>query len=603
MRILLAAAAVSVLVLGAVGGPAHAATPLPTDLAGTVITWGDESNTESSAAIPVPGDLTGLVRSVAASAVATGAVTVDGQVKVWGDPDAPEVSEAPAGITDATTIVLSTGNGAVLHADGRITAWGSSPQISAIPSDLRAKAIALTGGTGYAVRPDGTLTTWGATPAYSTPAELTDLVDVSVSVDRALALHANGTVTIWGFDDYAGPLSVPDFGGKKVIKVASGTGYSAVVLDDGSLKTWGNMPPGEPPLDGQSAATKVVAISTSATERTAGAVSADGNMYVWGGNNAMTGVFLSGGKSVAAVALGENHAAAIVTAFRALTQPTVTGTPEVGQTLTATPATLSLTPDAPATGQWYAGNDPIAGKTATTLIVDDTLVGKTISYRTTATRGADTVASSSTQTGAVAPVPTVDPVPLPTSTVSVSVSPARAAVGTARAVTATVTTAGTLAPTGTVTFTVGTTTATTPLTAGRATWQLPSLKVGAYRVSATYSGDANTAASTSTVSTLTVTKATSKVTGKAKVTGKTRKVAKKVTLTLTVKSTKGLSAAGTVSVKLTGASKMTVTTSVNAAGKATVTYKNLKRGKYTVKLTYTGNQSMARSTGSLKFKA
>ena len=593
LRNLLAATAVSALVVGAAGSPAHSTTaPSPVE-AGTVITWGGDWDPSTAAAMAVPGDLTAPVRSVAASEYATGVVTIDGQARVWGAAEASEVAEAPVGINDATAIALTIDNGALLHADGHVTAWGSSSELSGVPSGLRAKAIALQSGTGYAVRPDGTLATWGATPSYPTPSDLVDLVDISVSADRALALHADGTVSIWGFDDLHGPLVVPDFGGKKVTEIASGLGYSEVVLEDGSLRTWGNGVPGEPPLDGTSPGTKVVAISASATTRVAGAVTADGALYVWGGNNPMTGVFLARDeKLVSAIALGENHAAAIVTAFRVITQPTVSGTAAVGETLTATPATLSLTPDAPATGQWYADNDPIAGKTGTTLTLETSMVGKAISYRTTAARGDDTLTAVSA---------TVGPVPRVASGVTVSVSPAWAAAGGTRVVTATVAAPhGT--PTGAVTFTVGTTSSVATLVGGTAAWTLPAPAVGSHAVTASYAGDNAFAPSTSGASTLTVTKATSKVSGKAKVTGKTRKVAKKVTLSLTVTSAQGVSAAGKVSVKLTGATRKTVTASVNAAGKATLTYKSVKRGRYLVKLTYAGNQNVAGSTGSVRFK-
>ena len=199
VRNLLAATAVSALVIGAVGSPAHSVTAPPPDGAGTLVTWGDEEIADAAAAMTVPDDLTGPVRSVAANPRATGVVTLDGGVRVWGSPVAPEVTEAPTGITDATAITLTTDNGAVLHADGRITAWGGSPALSEVPTDLRAKAIALQVGTGYAVRPDGTLATWGDEPASPVPPSgLTDLVDVSASLTHVLALHADGTVVTWG---------------------------------------------------------------------------------------------------------------------------------------------------------------------------------------------------------------------------------------------------------------------------------------------------------------------------------------------------------------------------------------------------------------------
>ena len=79
------------------------------------------------------------------------------------------MDDAPTGITDATAIALTPDNGAMLHADGRISAWGESVALSQVPADLRAQAIAVQAGTGYAVRPDGTLATWGDAPSYPTP--------------------------------------------------------------------------------------------------------------------------------------------------------------------------------------------------------------------------------------------------------------------------------------------------------------------------------------------------------------------------------------------------------------------------------------------------
>lgn len=599
LRNLVAATAASALTIGLAGAlsvPAHSVTAPPTANAGTLATWGDEDDPNGGAAIPVPGDLAGPVTSVAANQNATGVVTLDGGVRVWGKSDAAEVT-VPAGLTDATAIALTTNNGAVLHTDGHVSAWGDSLELSEVPSDLRAKAIALQIGTGYAVRPDGTLTTWGETPLYTLPETgLTDLVDVAANNTHILALHTDGTVTIWGNEFLPGLLDVPDFGGKKVVKIAAGMGYSGVVFEDGTIDIWGSFlaPTGEPTFDGLTPAGKVIDLSLA---QNAAAVTADGTVHAWGPNTLVTDVPASlSGKPVSAVAVGTTHAAAIITAFRDVTKPTITGTPKVGQSLTATPATFSMTPDAPATGQWYAGADPIAGKTATTMALDTAHLGKTISYRTTATRDGETITSASAATAAVTPVTVA-------SATTLAVTPTTGAIGSTRTITATVTkTGGT--PTGTVTFTQGSTTATAALTAGKATWALPAnLAVGNHQVTATYTGDSTTNPSTATALTVTVTKADAKITAKAKPKGKTKKVAKKTTITITVKTTTGINPAGKVTITLKGKTKKTITTKVNNKGKATITVKNLKHGKYKATLKYTGNTNVNTATGKTTFKA
>lgn len=582
------------LAIGALGIPAHANIPSPPAKAGTVITWGDQSDIMAQPAMEVPADL-GLARSVAATQGATGVVTVDGAVRVWGGATS-EVSGRPTGVTNATAIALTSGNGAILHADGKITAWGNTAALRDVPAELRAKAIAIQPTTGYAVRPDGTLTTWGEAPLVPLPETgLTNLVDVSVAFSHGLALRADGTVVTWGVDFLPGLLDVPDFGGKKVVKVATALGYSGVILDDGSIEIWGAegmAPTGQPDFDGVTPAGKVVDLSLGAD---AAAVTADGAVHAWGPTTAVTNVPASlTGQPVSAVALGANHVATIVTAFRDLTKPIITGRAELGQTLTATPATFSLAPDAAATGQWYAEDAPIAGETATTLAVESSLLGKPISYRTTATRDDQTLVSSSAATTAVTRA---------TSTTKLSVSPATGVAGATRTVTATVSSAGAV-PTGTVSFTGMGTTVTRPLSSGKATWTMPTtLPVGNNPVTASYSGDSNTQASTSPAASVTVSKADAKVSGKGKATGKTKKIAKKVTIAITVTAPNGVSPAGKVTVTLKGKTKKKVTVKVNAKGKATATFKKVKRGKYSATLKYTGNAQVKTATGKAKFKA
>jgi Big-like domain-containing protein len=596
LRNLWAATALSALAIGAVGVPAHSASPPSPANAGTVVTWGDEADVTGAAAIPIPADLTGPVRSVATNAKATGVVTLDGAVRVWGDPNANEVGLAPTGVTDATVITFTSGNAAILHDDGHITAWGNTTSLSdEIPADLRAKAIALQINVGLAVRTDGTLASWGDAPVYPLPTPgLTDLVDVAASLTHALALHADGTVTSWGAE-LPGLQDVPDFGGKKVVKIAVGFGTSGAVFADGTMEIWGFsglIPPGQPTFTGLTPAGKVVDLSLE--DGVAAAVTADGAVHAWGNpgyEDTVDDIPASlDGEPVSAIAVTNRHAAVITTTYRTLSEASISGTPEVGQTLTATPATFSLTPTTTA-GQWYAGGAPIAGKTGTTLSLDASLVGTSISYRTTATRGAETIVSTSAPVGPVSPA---------TSTTTLSVGPASAVVGSTRTVTATVAAAG--APTGTVTFTDGATTSTVALSGAKATWTLPALTVGSHSITAAYSGDSGTKPSTSTASTVTVAKAGSKVSGKAKAKGKTETVAKKVTITVTVRPDASVSPAGKITVKLKGKTKAKVTVTVDAQGRARVTVKNVKRGTYTVSLSYAGNSDVLAGSGKMSFK-
>jgi hypothetical protein len=187
------------------------------------------------------------------------------------------------------------------------------------------------------------------------------------------------------------------------------------------------------------------------------------------------------------------------------------------------------------------------------------------------------------------------------STMTLSGNPASAVIGAARIVTATVTRPGGIA-TGTVTFRAGSTAGTALLVDGRAIWRLPSLAVGSHQVSATYAGDATTSPSTAAPVTLEVTKAPATVKAAFKVKGKTARIAKKVTITLTVATAGGVSPQGAVSVTLKGKTTKTLKATVDAAGKATITAKKLKRGTYKATVRYAGNGSVNATSITQRFK-
>lgn len=591
LRNLLATTVAGTLALG-FASTAHAEPVVPAVKAGTAVGWGDTEDEAAEAAMDVPDDLDAPVTSVAATNRATGVVTTEGELRVWGSSDATEALEAPDDITDATSVVLSASHGAALHADGTVTPWGPSPDFLDVPSDLRAKAISISVGTGYAVRTDGTLARWGNDPGFPLPETgLTDLVDVSASLFQVLALRADGTIVAWNHPFFPAFGTLPELGGRKVTQIATGNTANGLVLDDGSIEIWGPAPPADgPDLEGE----RVVSLDLYTN---AGAVTDDGTVYSWGSVDALATIPEElTGEPVASVTMGDKHAIAVVTTFRALSKPVVSGSTIVGSTLTAEPAAFSLAPDSTPTGQWYAGGEAISEATGTSLVLDQSMVNKKVTYRTTAIRDDETVVSSSDEVG---------PVSLPTvaSTVKVAVSPATGRYGATRTATATVAKAGGV-PTGTVRFELGNARATATLTNGKATWALPTkLKVGNTRLTASYLGDTTTDASVSSPVTVKVAKATSKVkAGKVRVAGKTKKAAKRVTVAITVRTAKGVSPAGKVTVVLNGKTKQRVRIAVNRKGKGTATFKKVKRGSYKATATYAGSATVAKSAVRTAFK-
>lgn len=587
---LLAASVVGMVATGAMALPAHAEWVAPPTAAGSVTAWGTAAAATATTLTDLPST---PAADIAANNQATAVVTTDGQFKIWGPPTAVVVTSAPTGVTNAKSVSMVNGYGVLLRTDGSVTGWGANPYITETPAGLKAKAVSVGLGTGYAVSEAGKLVTWGAPPAYPPPpavTELTDLVDVSASFQHVLALRANGTVVTWGAQGATEDAFnvVPDLGGRKATQISAGLTSSGVVLDDGSVKIWPSDSAliASTPADLAGKQVRSLDLNVNAAVTTT-----DDSVRLWGPTAAINNQQATlDGTPVTKIAVGQNHAVALTTTFRELSKPSISGTAAPDQRLTATPASFSLTPETSA-GQWYRGNDPVEGATSTTLDLTTADIGSSFSYRTTATRDGQTLESQSTPVGPVQPT-------MVASTVKVSVSPASGVIGAARTATATVSSAG--APTGSVTFTVGSTTISKPLTSGRAAWALPALPVGSHRITAKYSGDAHTLPSTSATIVMPVTKATSKVSATAKATGKTKKVAKKVTLTIKVKASQAPT--GKVTVKLKGKTKKTVKVTVNAKGVGTVVLKKVKRGKYTATLSYGGNAKVLASTGTARFR-
>ncbi|WP_445442556.1 S8 family serine peptidase [Clavibacter sp. km1a] len=163
--------------------------------------------------------------------------------------------------------------------------------------------------------------------------------------------------------------------------------------------------------------------------------------------------------------------------------PVITGTPAVGQTLTAS------TGEWDAEGltfsyAWYADGKPLAGQTRATLRVSPSVAGKEVTVVVTATR-ADGATGTATSAGVRVKQ---------ASTITVGLTPSVVTSTQKAVVTVKVDSPAAAAPTGTVTVTVGSDAYEVTLdAAGTGRIELPAYAKGRYAVVATYPGDeANT---------------------------------------------------------------------------------------------------------------
>ncbi|TYL55924.1 hypothetical protein FXB39_01625 [Nocardioides sp. BGMRC 2183] len=420
--VLVAALAVGVAgAVGAVAPPVASAeevapltTPgmaVPLERAGELKLWGDNTYDQAT----VPASLRGVaISQVVFPAAATLALTADGRVVGWGG-NPYRLQLVPDEVASAKVAQITAGGygsqyaGAVTR-DGRVLTWGSKrahPTPLNVPAGLRGvKQMAFAGFAAAAVKDDGTVVAWGK-PDYgltSVPEGL-KATAITAQASRFYALTEQGTVAQWG-TEYPLPESVQIPGNVKAI--ASSTNATFALLADDTLVAFGGA--GLPPAEFL-AANPLLLANGGVIEFAY--VDQERAIHYWNSEDQL-GTRPPGevpaeldGQNLAQIVLGFSFSSSsgypaslvggvIVTKMLRAAPPKITGTARVGSRLTATPGTFSGAPDDVA-GQWLANGAPIAGATGTSLVLTSAMVGKRISYESTATKaGEETVSSTST---------------------------------------------------------------------------------------------------------------------------------------------------------------------------------------------------------------
>ena len=602
------AVASGAMALGALSLPAHATdAPVPLAEAGTATGWG--RSTGGDAAV-IPDAYKNLAfTQVSGGLDSTVALTAAGKVVAWGPFSSDIETSKPAGI-DGNVAQLSAASyrAVAVKKDGTVAMWPTTSNGLTNTSGLSNIASASANlQFGVALRKDGSVTTWGI-PSENTYGEQTvpaalqqpgAAKQVAVANNAAFALTTDGRVVAWGRNDLGRttvPAELQQPGA--VTKIASGGRNGIALTSAGKVVTWGTgtqVGTGfstRQERDAPSALDDKTVVDIAGGESVYNwnlALTSDGEVVGWG-EQPESRPFASApaslqGKSVSAIATSGDAAFAITTSLTEVSKPTVTGTAKVGQTLQGTPAVFSG--GGTVTNQWYAGLEPIEGATGTSLALTSAQVGKTISLRSTSTKGEETASSDSVATGAVADV-------VRTSTVKATATSGRYG-STAPKVSVTLTPSD---ATGTVQVYSGATKiGTGTASAGKATvtWSSKTvLTAGSKTLTVKYLGNATTAASQNTVK-VTVAKASASVTAKSATSSiKVKKT--KAKIAVTVKAT-GTTPTGTAAVYL---GKTKVGSATLKSGKATVTLKVFaKKGKQTLSVRYLGSTNVGAATRSL----
>jgi alpha-tubulin suppressor-like RCC1 family protein len=294
---------------------------------GTAVGWGyngagavgiGSTSTTGCKCVEVPAPVVELSQAtqIAAGRDHTAALLSDGTVRAWGSNFNGQLghgdtvsSPAPVAVVGASNVVaIAAGSEHTLGllADGRVLAWGDN-SMGAL-------------GVGNSTGPDEC----GGSPCSKAPVlvpGLANAIAVAAGEDFSLALLADGTVLAWGADGYGQvgdgvgsqtgclcvdhPIPVPGISG--AIAISAGTNISEALIQDGTVKVWGENYFGEAGNGTDTAAGGCACVKAFSVSGLSGVTSihaggyhataalADGTVKSWGLNN--HGQLGNGGKS------------------------------------------------------------------------------------------------------------------------------------------------------------------------------------------------------------------------------------------------------------------------------------------------------------------
>lgn len=139
-------------------------------------------------------------------------------------------------IVDAVAVAAGATHSVVLHADGRVSAFGrGAAGVLTVPTEARgAVAVAAGGYFSMALKPDGRVVAWGDDSFGQTrvPGVATNVVAIAAGSYHGVALRRDGRVVAWG-EGSNGALDVPS-NLTGVLAVSAGGYHTQVLVREGA---------------------------------------------------------------------------------------------------------------------------------------------------------------------------------------------------------------------------------------------------------------------------------------------------------------------------------------------------------------------------------
>jgi hypothetical protein len=238
-----------------------------------------------------------------------------GELAVWGEnPATDSHGTAPPGATNVLQISGGTAENLLIKVDRTILNWGSTNYLASNPDTISniLNGSAFSSG-GAVLNADGTVTAWGNSAITNVPANVTNVVAIAQgpTATFCMALKADGSVVVWG--NLASVTNVPSTV-TNIVSIAAGELHCLALKSDGTIVTWGDNSSGQrtvPAAQLYSTTNRVVAIAAGAFHSTA--LRSDGTVFCWGSNSSGQTNVPPTAKGVIAIAAGFAHNLALRT--------------------------------------------------------------------------------------------------------------------------------------------------------------------------------------------------------------------------------------------------------------------------------------------------
>ncbi|MET9628354.1 PKD domain-containing protein, partial [Lentzea sp. NPDC006480] len=212
---------------------------------GSVIAWGDDRSGQTK----VPANASSGVVAISAGGGHNLALKSDGSVIAWGSDSSDQSTVPPEALHDVIAIAAGGDHSLALKSDGSVVAWGSDvmDQIK-VPDAAKSGVTAIATGNGshsLALKSDGSVITWGRDAWVRTevpPTAKSGVVGISVGSGRSLALKSDGSIIRWGAE-WDGEIQPPSGPQRDIVSFNTNTDHTLALKADGSVIGWG--PEGE----------------------------------------------------------------------------------------------------------------------------------------------------------------------------------------------------------------------------------------------------------------------------------------------------------------------------------------------------------------------